>query len=158
MDGHWLPKCFHFVRKRGKIDESSGSDKWAAPQHQELPVKPVLSTSHKRPTIFIYTFLTSRLEFESEWRVVFVYFPSLSGLLTFQYQKHTQQYARGKIVEKNLHIIFFTMQVEFVLSVSGGINPSEGKLVMWHFLVKSKLSTGIHSESTNNRNGWITNQ
>lgn len=133
------------------------------PQHQELPVSPVLSTSCKKPTIFIGTFLTSGefiwLEFGSGqgwW--LYIFHQTLSGLVTFQYQKHAQQYASGKTLEKKIYILFFNMQVEFVLSVSGGINPSQGKLVTWYCLVKSKLSPEIHLESTNNINGWIKNQ
>lgn len=81
-------------------------------QHQELPVSPVLSTSYKRPTILIYTFLTSGefiwLEFESGrgW-CLYILHKTLPGLVTFQYQKHTQQYASGKTIERNLHIIFY---------------------------------------------------
>lgn len=74
---------------------------------------------------------------------------------------NTKNMHSNMLVEKllrKIYILFFNMQVEFVLSVSGGINPSQGKLVTWYCLVKSKLSPEIHLESTNAINGWIKNQ
>lgn len=81
------------------------------PQHQELPVSPVLSTSYTKPTTFICTFMTSGefiwLDFGRGWGWnLYIFHQTLSGLVTFQYQKHAQQYASGKTIEKNLHIIF----------------------------------------------------
>lgn len=128
------------------------------PQHQELPVSPVFSTSYKRPTVFIYTFLTSGefiwLEFESgQGWCLYIFHKTLSGLVTLQCQKLTQKYASGKTSEKNLHVIsYHAGGVHFICvrrnkSITG--KTGDGVLLC----KKKKPSMDIHLESTNNING-----
>lgn len=163
MDWHWLQNCFHFVRKQGKIDESSGSGKWTVPAAPGV-------TSQPSPFNFIYKANDFYLYLRDFRRSHLVGFWERmgSGVCIFSiklylawWHSNTKNMHSNMLVEKllrKIYILFFNMQVKFILSASGGINPSQRKLVTWYCLVKSKLSLEIHLESTNNINGWIKNQ
>lgn len=153
MDWLWLSDCFRFVRKRQKI---SGSDKWAVP-------RPPGVTQSFQLHIKGQQFLSKLPDFGSSsgWNL------GVEGVCIFSiklclacWHSKTKNMHSNTPLEKLLRksCIFFNTQVDFVLSISGRINPSHGKLMTWYCLVKSKFSLESHLESTNNINGWVKNQ